>query len=214
MLENPSIRRYSFLVTGAIYWVVAWKVKIRPVRTISRKSSSGTVLDPNWIAGFVDGEGCFSGQCIDFPKSKTALSAGRSSRCSGRTNSRAIEMFSRRCIAFFGCRQGACERARQSAAIWTGLRVDGFTESARTQFVPFFQAASSCERRRKVNFDKPSLTVASSRCGGSSISLRAGLERLIRNSRGHECQRHQRARTSEQSCRILRDQTPSHLAGL
>jgi hypothetical protein len=39
MLEHPSIRRYSFTLSHPLRRVSTWAVKIRPVRTISRKPS-------------------------------------------------------------------------------------------------------------------------------------------------------------------------------
>ena len=61
MLEHPSIRRYSFSVQHPL----------RRVNTASSENPSGAdnqqetasprfVLDDRWVAGFVDGEGCFS----------------------------------------------------------------------------------------------------------------------------------------------------------
>ena len=60
MLEHPSIQRYEF-VSQTCDMCVTWIVKIRLVRTISRKPKTRrSQLDPSWIVGFVDGEGCFS----------------------------------------------------------------------------------------------------------------------------------------------------------
>src|ERR1700722_18187853 len=49
MLETPSIRRYSFMSHPSV-WVPAWVVKIRPVRTISRK---GPVPLTGWIGSLM-----------------------------------------------------------------------------------------------------------------------------------------------------------------
>ena len=46
MLETPSIRRYSSMLSHPLRRVPAWAVTIRPVRTISRK---GLVPHTGWI---------------------------------------------------------------------------------------------------------------------------------------------------------------------
>src|SRR5438445_10329911 len=55
MLENPSIRRYCVLVTP--------RHRVRHVRSDNASGAENQqerLLTPEWIVGFVDGEGCFS----------------------------------------------------------------------------------------------------------------------------------------------------------
>ena len=58
MLEPPSIRRYSIRVGSERY--VAGMISENPTGADDQQETHGRSLDPNWVCGFVDGEGCFS----------------------------------------------------------------------------------------------------------------------------------------------------------
>jgi len=61
MLEHPSIRRYSSTVTPSSYDVAVGSDNPTGAddQQETRSSLSRLELDPMWVVGFVDGEGCF-----------------------------------------------------------------------------------------------------------------------------------------------------------
>ena len=58
MLEHPSIWRYSFSVTSIRYGVTM--NSDNPTSAGNQQETGLDKLDPSWVVGFVDGEGCFS----------------------------------------------------------------------------------------------------------------------------------------------------------
>ena len=60
MLEHPSIRRYSFIVTPLGDHVRMSSDNPTGGDNQQETESPGSRLDPHWVVGFVDGEGCFS----------------------------------------------------------------------------------------------------------------------------------------------------------
>src|SRR3954452_18694520 len=60
MLETPSIRRYSCMVTPS--WESVAMRSENPTGADNQQETARSTLelDPNWVVGFVDGEGCFS----------------------------------------------------------------------------------------------------------------------------------------------------------
>ena len=60
MLETPSIRWYSFSVTPS--WEGGAMSSENPSGADNQQETVGSMLelDPQWVVGFVDGEGCFS----------------------------------------------------------------------------------------------------------------------------------------------------------
>lgn len=59
MLEYPSIRRYSFIMSHPFHRVVAMSSD-NPFGADNQQETRLVALDPGWIVGFTDGEGCFS----------------------------------------------------------------------------------------------------------------------------------------------------------
>ena len=111
-------------------------MKIRPVRTISRKGSARPI---GWLVGFVDGEGCFSAAPIVRNRAMTG-SAGRSSPRSHvvQTASR-VETCSKRLVEFFGCGTVYVEPpSRQPSEDLYALRRVAFGD-LRDVIVPFFE---------------------------------------------------------------------------
>jgi len=58
MLEHPGIRRYSFL-SHTVLTVVGMSSD-NPIGADDQQETKLSTLDPWWVVGFVDGEGCFS----------------------------------------------------------------------------------------------------------------------------------------------------------
>ena len=60
MLESPSIRWYSFAVTPSCEGVIVSSENPSGADNQQETVRSMFELDPRWVVGFVDGEGCFS----------------------------------------------------------------------------------------------------------------------------------------------------------
>src|SRR6476469_8990092 len=60
MLETPSIRRYSCMVTPSFKSASMRSENPTGADNQQETARSTLELDPNWVVGFVDGEGCFS----------------------------------------------------------------------------------------------------------------------------------------------------------
>ena len=60
MLETPSIRRYSFMVAPSCEAAIMCSENPTGADNQQETARSTLELDPNWVVGFVDGEGCFS----------------------------------------------------------------------------------------------------------------------------------------------------------
>ena len=61
MFRNSRIREVSFVIVLLISW--SPKTVMIQCRMTSRRQEGQYQLDPNYIVGFVDGEGCFSVTC-------------------------------------------------------------------------------------------------------------------------------------------------------
>ena len=60
MLEHPSIRRYSPESVTASSYVEQMNGSENPIGADNQQETELAEIDPWWVVGFVDGEGCFS----------------------------------------------------------------------------------------------------------------------------------------------------------
>jgi len=60
MLEHPSIRRYSPQSVTASSYVEQMNGSDNPIGAGNQQETELAEIDPWWVVGFVDGEGCFS----------------------------------------------------------------------------------------------------------------------------------------------------------
>ena len=152
-------------------------------------SSSCTVLDPNWIVGFVDGEGCFS------------VSVHRSSmmrRYGGWQLQPVFHIYQHRdhrdvleaMIPAFGC--GRVRPKGPNSSVWT-FAVDGL-RSLEEAVLPFFERHPPVVKRQ--DFESFSVIVRSMRRKEHLSPV--GFERLVRLAYGMNANGKQRTRTMEQ----------------
>jgi hypothetical protein len=152
-------------------------------------ASSCNVLDPNWIVGFVDGEGCFS------------VSVHRSSmmhRHGGWQLQPVFHVYQHedhrdvleRMISVFGC--GKVRPKGPNSSVWT-FAVDGLT-SLEEAVLPFFERHPPIIKRQ--DFDRFAEIVRSMRRKEHLSSN--GFERLVRLAYGMNANGKQRSRTLEQ----------------
>ena len=204
MLEHPSIRRYSSchnpLLGGGVE-----SENPSGADNQQETSSSCTVLDPNWIVGFVDGEGCFS------------VSVHRSSmmrRHRGWQLQPVFHIYQHRdhrdvleaMIAVFGC--GRVRPKGPNSSVWT-FAVDGL-RNLEDAVLPFFEQHPPVVKRgdfeafsRHRSFDAEEATSHSER-------VRAPGPHCL----WHECQRQAASQDiGASTCRILRDCTRGSLIG-
>jgi hypothetical protein len=170
--------------------------------------SSCIVLDPNWIVGFVDGEGCFS------------VSVHRSSmmrRHGGWQLQPVFHIYQHRdhrdvleaMISVFGC--GRVRPKGPNSSVWT-FAVDGLQNLADA-VVPFFEQHPPVVKRN--DFEAFAIIVRSMRRKEHLSPV--GFERLVRIAYGMNANGKQRARTIEQvlagSSETAREAPSSGLAG-
>jgi LAGLIDADG DNA endonuclease family protein len=170
--------------------------------------SSCFVLDPNWVVGFVDGEGCFS------------VSVHRSSmmrRHGGWQLQPVFHIYQHRdhrdvleaMIAVFGC--GRVRPKGPNSDVWT-FAVEGL-QRLESAVLPFFELHPPVVK--KNDFDAFALIVRAMR-QKEHLSSR-GFERLVRIAYGMNANGKQRARTMEQvlagSSETEREAHSSALAG-
>jgi hypothetical protein len=152
-------------------------------------ASSCIVLDPNWIVGFVDGEGCFS------------VSVHRSSmmhRHGGWQLQPVFHIYQHRdhrdvleeMISVFGC--GRVRPKGPNSSVWT-FAVDGL-QNLDEAVVPFFERYRPVVKRR--DFEAFAIIVRSMRRKEHLSPV--GFGRLVRIAYGMNANGKQRARTIEQ----------------
>jgi hypothetical protein len=147
------------------------------------------VLDPNWIVGFVDGEGCFS------------VSVHRSSmmhRHGGWQLQPVFHIYQHQdhrdvleaMISVFGC--GRVRPKGPNSSVWT-FAVDGL-RNLEDAVVPFFERHPPVVKRN--DFEAFAIIVRSMRRKEHLSPV--GFERLVRIAYGMNANGKQRARTIEQ----------------
>lgn len=152
-------------------------------------ASSCIVLDPNWIVGFVDGEGCFS------------VSVHRSSmmhRHGGWQLQPVFHVYQHQdhrdvleaMISVFGC--GRVRPKGPNSSVWT-FAVDGL-RNLDEAVVPFFERYRPVVKRG--DFEAFAIIVRSMRRKEHLSPV--GFERLVRIAYGMNANGKQRARTIEQ----------------
>lgn len=152
-------------------------------------ASSCIVLDPNWIVGFVDGEGCFS------------VSVHRSSmmhRHGGWQLQPVFHIYQHQdhrdvleaMISVFGC--GRIRPKGPNSSVWT-FAIDGLRNLDET-VVPFFERHPPVVKRS--DFEAFAIIVRSMRKKEHLSPV--GFERLVRIAYGMNANGKQRARTIEQ----------------
>ena len=152
-------------------------------------TSPCAVLDPNWIVGFVDGEGCFS------------VSVHRNSlmhRHGGWQLQPVFHVYQHQdhrdvleaMIPVFGC--GRVRPKGPNSSVWT-FAVDGL-QNLEDAVVPFFERYPPVVKRQ--DFESFSHIVQSMRRKEHLSS--SGFERLVRLAYGMNANGKQRARTLEQ----------------
>ncbi len=148
-----------------------------------------SVLDPNWIVGFVDGEGCFS------------VSVHRSAmmrRHGGWQLQPVFHIYQHRdhrdvleaMIPVFGC--GRVRPKGPNSDVWT-FAVDGL-RNLEASVLPFFELHSLVVKKR--DFESFAVIVRSMR--KKEHLSPSGFERLVRIAYGMNANGKQRARTLEQ----------------
>jgi hypothetical protein len=152
-------------------------------------ASPCSVLDPNWIVGFVDGEGCFS------------VSVHRSSmmhRHGGWQLQPVFHVYQHRdhrdvleaMISVFGC--GRVRPKGPNSSVWT-YAVDGL-QNLEDAVLPFFERYPPVIKR--CDFESFAVIVRSMR--RKEHLSQVGFERLVRLAYGMNANGKQRARTMEQ----------------
>ncbi len=147
------------------------------------------VLDPNWVVGFVDGEGCFS------------VSVHRSTmmrRHGGWQLQPVFHIYQHQdhrdvleaMIRVFGC--GRLRPKGPNSSVWT-FAVDGLADLERA-VIPFFERYPPVVKQR--DFEAFSHIVRSMR--RKEHLSRSGFEHLVRLAYGMNANGKQRARTLEQ----------------
>jgi LAGLIDADG DNA endonuclease family protein len=133
MLEHPSIRRYSFIVSPHQYGEIVSSEN--PSGADNQQETSITLeLDPRWVVGFVDGEGCFS---VSVHRNAYARSTG------GWQLHPVFHVYQHEryravleaIAAVLGC--GRLRPKGPSSSVWT-LAVDGLVDLEQ-KVIPFFE---------------------------------------------------------------------------
>ena len=190
MLEHPSIRRYSLNVSPSSYG-----------ETVSSENPSGAdnqqettrspilELDPRWVAGFVDGEGCFS---VSVHRNANARSTG------GWQLHPVFHVYQHEryravleaLVSVFGC--GRLRPKGPNSSVWS-FAVDGLVAQEQ-HVVPFFECHPLVVKAD--DFGAYSAIVRSMR--RKEHLDRDGFERLVRLAYGMNLAGKQRSRSIEE----------------
>ena len=132
MLGTPSIWRYSFSVTPIPYGVMVSSEN--PISADNQQETELVGIDPWWVVGFVDGEGCFS---VSIHANRLARpTSGWQVQPSFQVSQHTDHVSILEALAsFFGCGSVRLKGPRSDVAVYTVYS----TIQLERRIIPFFE---------------------------------------------------------------------------